>query len=205
MPRAARYLCVAATLALAGCQTLPREVPAVDDGTPAAEAFSARRAELAAVTTWTLRGRSAVSADGRGWSGAVHWRQVGRSLDLRLIAPLGAGTLRLTGEPDRLRIRASDGTDFVSFDPAYDLGRALGAPLPVGALRWWVLGIPHPDAPVVALTLDVGGRAVAFEQGGWRVSFPSYTELDGTVMPGVVMAETDGARVRLVVEDWAAS
>ena len=189
---------------LAGCQALPRAVPAVGDGTPAAAAFAERRAALGTIDAWTLRGRSALSADRRGWSGTVHWTQAADRLDLRFIAPLGAGTLRLTGEPEHLRVRASDGTDFYSTDPAGDLARMLGAPLPVAALRWWVLGVPPPDASVTGLELDAAGRATAFAQDGWRVTYPRYTEHDGVVLPGVIVAERDGAKIRVVVDEWAA-
>ncbi len=191
-------------LLLAGCQALPRPVPPVGDGTPAAEAFDARRAELAALAAWTLRGRSALSAYGRGWSGAVHWHQSDDHIDLRLIAPLGAGTLRLTGLPDYMRIQASDGTDFYTPDPSGDLEAALGAPLPVGALRWWILGITPPNVVIEALELDAAGRATAFMQDGWQVTYPRYTEHDGVVVPGIVVAERDGAKIRIVVDQWSA-
>lgn len=201
--RAAPALLLVCTV-LAGCQTLPTAVPAVGDGTPAAAAFAARQAELAGVGRWTLRGRSALSAQDRGWNGTVHWRQSGEALELRFIAPLGAGTLRLTGEPDRMRIEASDGTDFVTADPAGDLEQALGVALPVAALRWWVLGVPAPAADVAALDLDAAGRATAFEQDGWAVSYPRYTDHDGQILPGIVVAERDGARIRLIVDEWGA-
>ena len=191
-------------LLLAGCQALPRAVPAVGDGTPAAQAFDERRSELAALDAWTLRGRSAMSAHGRGWNGSVHWHQSADHIDLRLIAPLGAGTLRLTGLPEYMRIQASDGTDFFTLDPSGDLEAALGAPLPVGALRWWILGIPPPDVAVDALELDAAGRALGFAQDGWRVTYPRYTEHDGLVVPGIVVAERDGARIRVVVDAWSA-
>ncbi|MEX0899516.1 MAG: lipoprotein insertase outer membrane protein LolB [Gammaproteobacteria bacterium] len=193
-----------AVLLLAGCQALPRAVPPVADGTPAAEAFDARRTQLAALDAWTLRGRSALSARGRGWNGSVHWHQSADYIDLRLIAPLGAGTLRLTGLPEYMRIRASDGTDFYTPDPAGDLEAALGAPLPIGALRWWILGIPLPDVAVEALDLDAAGRATAFMQEGWHVTYPRYTEHDGFVVPGIVAAERDGAKIRVVVDQWSA-
>ena len=203
MPRV-RGLAPLLLVLLAGCQALPRAVPAIGDGTPAAAAFSERRAALGAIDAWTLRGRSALSADRRGWSGTIHWAQAGDELDLRFIAPLGAGTLRLTGVPERLRVRASDGTDFHTADPAGDLARVLGAPLPVAALRWWVLGVPPPDAVVTGLELDAAGRATAFAQDGWRVEYPRYTEHDGVVLPGVVVAERDGAKLRVVVDEWTA-
>lgn len=189
---------------LAGCQALPRAVPPVGDGTPAVEAFDARRAEFAALDAWTLRGRSALSANGHGWNGSVHWHQSADQIDLRLMAPLGAGTLRLTGLPDYMRIQASDGTDYFTTDPSGDLEAALGAPLPVGALRWWILGIPPPTVAVDALALDAAGRAIAFTQDGWRVTYPRYTEYDGVVVPGIVVAERDGAKIRVVVDAWSA-
>lgn len=191
-------------LGLVGCQSLPRAVDAVDDGTPAAQAYQARRAQFASLDHWSLRGRSALHAHGRGWSGSLHWTQAGERLDLRLIAPLGAGTVRISGDPALTRIQASDGTDFVTAAPAADLGHWLGAPLPVHALRWWIVGLPPPGAEVSALAIDTGGRVTGFDQGGWRVRFPRYTEHDGTVVPGVIEARSGDARVRVIVDRWQA-
>lgn len=188
---------------LAGCQSLPRAVPADGDGTPAGEAFAARQAEAAAISGWTLRGRSAVSAHGRGWNGTVHWQQDGESMDLRFMAPLGAGTVRISGTPGAMHIQGSDGTDFLTDDPETDLVRYLGVSVPVAAMRWWLLGVPVPGLGLAGLELDAAGRALRIDQAGWSVTYPRYAEYDGRVLPGIVVAEDGITRVRLVVDRFA--
>ena len=191
-----------AVLVLAGCQTLPRAVAPVSDGSPPEIAFADRQARFADIDTWTLRGRSALSNDGRGWNGTISWEQRGTALDLRFLAPLGAGTLRIQGDGELMHVQASDGTDFLTTDPDLELARFLGVEVPVTAMRWWVLGVPVPGVEAHEVELDEAGRAVSMTQAGWLVSYPRYTERGGQIIPGIVVAERAGTRVRLIIDRW---
>ncbi len=191
-------------LLLSACQTLPPRVPAVAGTEPPEQVYAIRQAHVADIGSWTLRGRGAVSADGRGWSGALHWRQQGAMMDLRFIAPLGAGTLRLTGTDAAMRVRGSDGTDFTTVDPTAHLAATIGAPLPVAALRWWVLGVPDPGSGAHAVELDVAGRPTTMRQAGWTVEYERYVELDAVQLASRVTAVNGDLRMRFMIEDWAA-
>ncbi len=197
-----RIVLLFAVLVLAGCQTLPRAVPPVGDGSAPEVAFAERQALFANIDAWTLRGRSALSNDGRGWNGTVSWEQRGTTMDLRFLAPLGAGTLLIQGDADSVRVQASDGTDFLTTDPDIELAHFLGVEVPVTAMRWWVLGVPVPDVKTHALELDEAGRMVRMVQSGWSVSYPRYSERGGQIVPGIVVAERDGTRVRLIIDRW---
>lgn len=192
---------ILAALAIAGCQTLP---PRVDEGpvSEPREAFDQRVARIGATADWTLRGRGAVSSAGEGWSGTVHWRQQGDAMDLRFIAPLGAGTVRLVGRPGAVRVQDSDGTDFITADPDALLESMIGAPLPVTALRWWVLGLPHPDGGGFTVQLDAAGRPVRLVQAGWTVEYDRYTGFPGGVIAARLVARHADLRLRLAIEDW---
>lgn len=191
-------------LLLSACQTLPPRVPAVAGAEPPEQVFAARQVRIAGIGAWTLRGRGAVSADGRGWSGGLHWRQQGPLMDLRFIAPLGAGTLRLTGTDEAMRVRGSDGTDFITADPAAHLSATIGAPLPVSALRWWVLGVPDPGSGGHEVELDIAGRPTIMQQAGWRVEYDRYVELDTVQLASRVTAVNGDLRMRFMIEDWDA-
>lgn len=193
-------LLVAMMAVTAGCKSLPRAIPAEATDTPAELAFAQRQTDAAAIGSWTLRGRSAFAADGDGWSGAVHWRQTGTEMDLRFIAPLGAGTVRISGTPGMMHIQGSDGTDILSSDPAADLALHMGVSVPVEAMRWWVLGVPVPGLGLSHVELDAAGRAVRIEQAGWSVTYPRYSEYGGRILPGIVVAEDGTTRVRLIVD-----
>lgn len=188
--------------ALAGCQALPRATPPVPGALPPEQAYAVRQARIAALPGWILRGRGAVATDGRGWSGAVHWAQCADLFDLRFIAPLGAGTLRITGYTGAMRVQGTDGTDFATADVAADLEQALGTALPVEALRWWVVGLPTPGAAHAGVALDAAGRATGFAQAGWTVTFPRYTTHAGAEMPALIVASRDATRLRMVVDRW---
>lgn len=198
--RVAPTLLLSFLVLMGGCRSLPEAVPAVDDGTPAAVAFAERQMDASQIGGWTLRGRTAIAANDRGWNGAVHWQQDGDVLDLRFIAPLGAGTVRIRGTAAAMHIEASDGTDILTHDPETDLERYLGVAVPVTAMRWWLLGVPVPGLEVVRLELDEAGRAVYIEQASWVVSYPRYAAYGDRVLPGVIEANDGQTRVRLIVD-----
>lgn len=200
MRAAPAFYLLAALLVLPGCRSLPRAVPAVDDGTPATVAFAARQADAEAINGWTLRGRAAVAAGDDGWNGALHWQQDAGLIDLRFIAPLGAGTIRIRGSAEAMHIVASDGTDFLTQNPEEDLRQYLGVAVPVTAMRWWLLGVPVPGVAFMELELDEAGRAVYLEQAGWTVRYPRYASYGDRVLPGVIEADNGETRVRLIID-----
>lgn len=188
---------------LGGCKLMP---PVAEPGTPVDpnSAWQARLSELHGVEAWALRGRIAVAAQGQGWNGTLLWEQAGDDIALRLIGPMGSGTVHVEGSPDWMSIKGSDGSELETADPGVALARWLGSPLPVASLRWWVLGLPDPVDPV-PVKLDAGGRAAGFEQLGWRVGYPRYTEHDGVVVPGMVVAENADVRLRVIIDSWRAA
>ena len=87
-------------LSLAGCAT---RGPAVDspvlrdpEALAAAQASQATRAAwLASQADWSFSGRVAVSANGKGGSGRIEWRQDGPAFEVALAAPVTRQSWRL--------------------------------------------------------------------------------------------------------------
>jgi outer membrane lipoprotein LolB len=186
-----------AALALASCATVP---PAASIPAPAPAPADARAA-LAAFDGWRAAGRVAVKTAADGWSANFDWLERDGRGELGVRGPFGAGAARITRTADLIRIEQG-GQPPVDVPAPFDtlepvLRERLGAPLPLGQLRWWLLGVPAPDEPVVA-------SAQGFEQSGWTVRVDEYAAVAGAPapLPRRLVLEREATRIRVIVDRW---
>ena len=177
----------ACALALAGCATAPVTTPS-------------RAANPDVLTQWTARGRIALSALGEGGSGSFVWQQRSERTELAVRGPLGAGGLRVVTDGERLQVDDGSGQTIDGEAARAALEQRLGTRLPVGELRYWMLGVPAPDAqgPVQRAT----GSTSGFTQGEWVVSYEAFRQAGRWTLPARLTAVSAGTRVRIVVDDW---
>lgn len=187
---------VLAVLGLAGCQTLVRPQGAADQA-----AWQARRTRLAQLHRWHLEGRIGVVARHEGGSASFDWRQDGPHMRLFFAGPFGVGAVSLTGSAERFVIRNSEGQRWVTDTPSQALAQALGWPVPIASLRYWVTGRPAPDAPY-RLQVDARGLVTCLRQQGWTVQYSAYTRVDGLLLPVRLVARRGGGHVKLIVRQW---
>jgi len=193
----------------AGCAGVPARPPEPS----IAAAWDARRAALAPLTAWDLRGRMALRTPDENLQASVHWvRRDGRH-DIDLVGPLGGGHVRLSHDANGARLRAGNDRTYDAADPEELLYRSTGWRLPLAGLNYWVLGLPAPDAPG-AREFDDLGRLRTLQQLGWSVQFLAYGEHHGVDLPSKLFIsrrlpdaaerpETDGRlELRLVISRW---
>jgi outer membrane lipoprotein LolB len=159
---------------------------------------------MRAFESWQAHGRIAVRAGDEGFSARFDWRQGAGLGDLSVRGPFGAGTAHLTITPQRIRIESGNAppieveAPFAELEPT--LVARLGFPLPLSALRYWLLGVPAPE-PQVAI-----GPDGAFEQLGWRIEprgFAVAADAPGP-LPGQVQLSRGTTRIRVLVDLWQA-
>jgi outer membrane lipoprotein LolB len=196
--RLARAALLAAVAA--GCARLP-QVPEFEPGA-AERLWAAHRADLSALTRWTLHGRLAVKSPTGGWSATVHWQQDADAYLMRVIAPMGRGVIRIEGDRDSVSVRTPRDETLVATDPEALLEQELGFKLPVMGLRYWILGLPVPGQPVASKRLDRDGRLERLEQQQWRLQYSDYTEAGDRPLPSRISLEAEDLTVRLVVQQW---
>lgn len=186
-----------ALMLLGGCRTAP---PRTIIGPGAEAPWPEQLAALERLDRYGLNGRVAVAAKGEGFSASLRYAQQPRGANLSLDGPLGIGGLRLSFEDDDLEISTSRGEKLDGPAAREELERRLGFELPLGELRWWLLGIPAPgDAQVEA---DPSGEIRGFLQKGWQVRIDSRAAGLGFALPRRLTAEREGARFRLLVDRW---
>ncbi|MFM7626537.1 MAG: lipoprotein insertase outer membrane protein LolB [Gammaproteobacteria bacterium] len=190
MPRcrtASRAALIAGLLGLAGCAGL-RGVSVPDRQLPTA--WEARRSALQAWPGYDLRGRIAVARGDDGFSGALRWVQTGAKVRLELDGPLGVGGARYELDPTSV-----DGAAFE---------QALGVPVPVASLRYWLLGVPDPALAAEESLESGAARLAALQQAGWSVVYTRYATVPGTrlELPQRIEVTREAVRLRLLVEGW---
>ncbi len=188
-------LALAVGAALGACAPL-RSLPSTEGQANAAAAWEQRRSSLEAYEGFELQGRLAVK--GGGLSGALRWQQTGSRFRLRLAGPFGAGALSLEGDDALVAIKSKD-VDLITAEPEAVLASRTGWRLPLTALRWWVLGLPAPDAPA-SLQLDGEGRPLGFSQLGWQLRYSDW-RTGNPSLPGRIEAQQDGWQALLLIED----
>ena len=200
--RARAAVGTAAVLALlAGCRTVPAPAPAVPG--PGADApWSEQYAALATLDDYSLTGRVAVAANGQGFSANLRYRQQQQRADLALDGPMGIGGMRMQFDERELTVTNSSGETLDGAAARAEIERRLGFELPLAELRWWLLGLPAPGIPAEKHEESAGGAITDFQQNGWHVSINSRAPGLGFSLPARLTAEREGARLKLLVENW---
>ena len=161
----------------------------------------ARQSVLESVAGWEFSGRIGVSAGEEGFNGKVRWWQDGTHFRATVSGPLGAGTVRIEGDGQRVDLTDKQGEVTQLQDAEIDLRLRYGWTIPVTSLRYWALGIPDPSVPATT-ELDDDGLVRELQQGDWRVSFGQYRDGGGQLMPRRILAINADAKVRLVIDKW---
>lgn len=188
-----------AALLLAGCAAVP-EAPLPD--MPPEQALQAREKRLGAIELWTCTGRVGAT-DGRdSLSASMRWVQNRDGYRIRLSGPLGQALVDVNGSASGVALRTSDRGTFYASSPEVLLDEQFGWRLPVSALRYWMLGLPIPDAAVSSREIDLYGRIRRLEQSGWRIEYLDYVQVDGVDLPSKMALQHPNLSARIAVRRW---
>lgn len=191
-----RLLALCLALSVVACTSAP---PRVAD--PEA-AWQQRRDKLSAVTGWTITGRIALRTEENAWHATLHWVQRESAYRIRLMAPLGQGTLQITGDDSRVTLRTSENEVYRAVDPESLLSDTLGWSVPVKGLRFWLTGLDDPYGPPPEHRLDVAGRLEHLNQSGWAIDYERYEGDEPLALPTKLQLRNEGLAMRVVVNRW---
>jgi outer membrane lipoprotein LolB len=190
---------------LYGCAAAPSRP------TPSAETerlWQTRQARLAALQSWTLSARIAVSNAAESWSSHVRWEQRDDHYEIDFSTFLGQRVAQLRGGSNEVVLVLPDRDPVAAPSASALLADVLGWHMPVESLRYWVIGLPVPGH-VLESSLDASGRLAELEQDGWHVSYSAYVSdylgadiLAGHALPRRVVVSNPRLRIRVVVDEW---
>lgn len=180
-----------ALMALAGCVG---RAPRIEGPLPA---------NLHGLEHWQAHGRLGISSAAGGGSGSFDWLQRGDQADVQIRGPVGIGSIRLElrggGPRPRLKMETGDGQVLESDAAWRELEARLGAPVPAGYLRYWMLGVAAPGAHA---WVEQQAESAVLEQSDWRIDYQRFSEDPGVRVPVRIRASSGDARVRIVVDRW---
>ncbi|MGB1110553.1 MAG: lipoprotein insertase outer membrane protein LolB [Gammaproteobacteria bacterium] len=152
-----------------------------------------------AIETWRLNGRIRMQSDAENWYASLIWRQKPVDYDIRLVGPLGSGTVLIKGGSGGVVLRTDKGETIRSSNPDNLFHRAMGWNLPVSSLNFWVRGLPQPGPAI--LDWDNQGRLSGLHQHGWDVEFTEYFD-DAAHLPETIQLTRGEWHIRLDISRW---
>ena len=159
------------------------------------------RQQLYRLPVWKLEGRIAAKMGQEGWNANLVWEHEGGQERLRIFGPFNQGTVSIIVQSDLVYVNEGNGVVTSSRDPNGWLKSRLGFAVPLRSLRYWVLGLPAPDAEYTP-ELDAGGGLVGFQQGGWALSFERFDAIGDKVLPKKMTIRGSEVVLRLVADEW---
>ncbi len=193
-----RLLFLGLAVLTAACTTLPVSTPPPDPSI----AWNAHRAAVSAVSRWTVTGRISIQTEKESWNATLRWEQDGAAYRVRLIAPLGQGTVQIAGDPAGVTLRTADDRVYRARDPETLLRDTLGWSVPIRGLRYWMLGRDDPATPAAAPGLDSQGRLERLHQNGWSIRYLRYASEQSLDLPTRLDLSNERLQVRIVVTRW---
>jgi len=194
---AALVLVVAVLTSCTAVETLPP----VED--PEAQ-WRLHRISLEHMRSWHAVGRVAFRSERDGWSASFRWNQREGLFQIMLAAPLGIRRVSIEGDDEEVRLQTSDGRVSQARDAESLFHEQLGFRFPVGALRYWLVGLPGPGGDH-RRELDTRGRLARLEQGGWEMRYSEYDQVGAVFLPQRIQLIRAPYRIKVLVSSWTPS
>jgi outer membrane lipoprotein LolB len=180
-----------ASFLLAACASVPRPTPG-------------ELIPIEQLQRWQARGRIGVSGPAGGGSGSFDWRQDGDAATVQIRGPVGIGSVRLKvqGSPGNpaIELETGDGTLLHADEAWSELEARLGASLPAGKMRYWLVGAAAPGEQHWENMTNSEENSLM--QDGWRIDYQRYSTDAGARLPVRLRATSGDVRVRIVVDRW---
>ncbi|MGR9106074.1 MAG: lipoprotein insertase outer membrane protein LolB [Gammaproteobacteria bacterium] len=161
----------------------------------------ATRARLAAQEVWHMDGRVGVVRPDESWHAGLTWDH-DRNVDrLYISGPFGQGALNIKVSERYIRVVSAEGSVEESEDPEALLRSIIGFPVPVPALRYWLLGLSYPAAQSDA-EYDRSGRLKSLHQLGWAARYQDYQTVRQWSLPKKFSVVNDSTKIKLVIDEW---
>jgi outer membrane lipoprotein LolB len=150
-------------------------------------------------------GRVLVTYSGGAVTSNLRWEHAADRDEIWLMTPTGQTLAHVLDTPEGAILTRADQQQFRAGSVEALTQRALGWPLPLTLLQYWMRGAAAPGSDASVQERDKDGRLVAFIQNGWQVSvmYQTQGELAGRARR---LDLKDGANeIRFVIDTWRES
>jgi len=154
-------------------------------------------------TPFDLLGRALVTYSGGALTANLRWEHGAGQDQIWLMTPTGQTLAHIVDSGSGAVLTRADQQQYRAANVETLTRNALGWPLPLAPLQYWVRGLPAPGAPPADVQRDVENRLTALTQTGWRVALewhPSSGENAGRVRRVDLKDGTN--EIRFVIDTW---
>jgi len=149
-----------------------------------------------------LNGRVLVIYGGRAFSSGVRWRHAAQRDEIWLLSPVGQTLAFIASGAEGATLTSADHKEYQAGSVEDLTRRALGWELPLGPLRYWVLGETAEGSAPDAARRDDLRRLISLTQDGWRISYVNYPPDENDGLPRRLELSSGAYQIRLVIDGW---
>jgi len=158
--------------------------------------------------SWVINGRISIQTEYDGGQADFTWQQHNLTdYNIRLIAPMGAGTTLIKGRADGVSLTTSSGDEMHDTNVDKLMQRLNGWRLPVSGLQYWVRGLPAPSSAFEITQWKESGFPEVMLQDGWRIEFKKYKAYGNYHLAGKLFINRQKADeevdVRVIIRHWS--
>lgn len=180
------------------CVTLTPSSKVVDDESVT---WEQREQRLQQINHWTNRGAISVRTPDTSGSASINWQQTANHYNIRIFGPLGAGQIRLDGDPEQVTLTTAKGKQFSAPIAEELLAEQTGWYLPISNLHYWIRGLPAPGI-ASETQFDSSQRLQMLSQQGWNIQYLNYRTVNGIDLPRRINMSNGIIHVKFVINQW---
>jgi outer membrane lipoprotein LolB len=151
---------------------------------------------------WLVKGRLGIQTSKGADSATFIWQQDRDNYTLQIVAPLGAGSARITGQPGKVVLQTTNPPKIQTAASAEGLlMKSLGWALPISNLFYWIQGLPTPNINAkVKYNADTTINQIV--QQGWTINYLEYVHLRKINLPIRMVITHARLRVKIFINMW---
>jgi len=154
-------------------------------------------------THWSLIGKIGIRTPEDSLTIAINkWTQENDNFEIDLSSTFfGLGASTLEGNSQFLTLTESGEAPISSEQPNDLMESALGFPLPITYLSYWVKGLPAPGL-ISKIKFNEQGLPSTIRQHHWQLDFSNYHLENGIPLPGKIKLKQNNTRIILAIKKW---
>ncbi len=149
-----------------------------------------------------LLGRVLVTHTGGAVTANLRWEHFIEQDQIWLMTPTGQTLAFIVDSPQGATLTQADQKQYRAGSVEALTQQALGWPLPLSLLQYWVRGEPASGSPASAVERSADGKLLALTQSNWRVAFTYYPDGDSSGKVRRLDLRDGPNEIRLVVDTW---
>ena len=149
-----------------------------------------------------LLGRVSTTYSGGTVTANARWEHDADRDEIWLMTPTGQTLAHILDTASGVVLTRADRQEHRARNVEELTRQALGWPLPLSQLQYWVRGLPVPGTALADVERDGANRLTAFTQGDWRVRLTYHGEGEYAGKVRLIDLVDGPNRIRFVVDTW---